>query len=258
MRSPPTSSACAVYNREFVRRWWNWQEYLACEHPAAEQTFETFERILEELYNGYTFELAERESGVSAEVLREIADAVGSAGTRLSTHNWRSAAAGNLGGWQVTRCLFLLNALLGAVATEGGTHPNAWNKFVPRPIYTPPHPTSWNELTWPEEYPLAMNELSFLLPHFLKEGRGRLEVYFTRVYNPVWTNPDGFSWIEVLTDRGARRSPRRSDADLERDRLPRRLRTADGTRVGAARPPFVRAVRRPVDRLPAARAEGGT
>ena len=45
-----------------------------------------------------------------------------------------------------------------------------------------------------------MNELSFLLPHFLKEGRGTLDVYFTRVYNPVWTNPDGFSWIEVLTD----------------------------------------------------------
>ncbi len=27
-----------------------------------------------------------------------------------------------------------------------------------------------------------------------------LDVYFTRVYNPVWTNPDGFSWIEMLTD----------------------------------------------------------
>ena len=71
---------------------------------------------------------------------------------------------------------------------------------MPRPIHTPPHPQEWNELTWPLEYPLAMNEMSFLLPHFLKEGRGKLDVYFTRVYNPVWTNPDGFSWIEVLTD----------------------------------------------------------
>ncbi len=42
--------------------------------------------------------------------------------------------------------------------------------------------------------------MSFLLPHFLKEGRGRLDVYFTRVYNPLWTNPDGFSWMEVLQD----------------------------------------------------------
>ena len=71
---------------------------------------------------------------------------------------------------------------------------------MPRPIHMPPHPRRWNELTWPHEYPLAMNEMSFLLPHFLKEGRGKLDVYFTRVYNPVWTNPDGFSWIEVLTD----------------------------------------------------------
>jgi anaerobic selenocysteine-containing dehydrogenase len=27
-----------------------------------------------------------------------------------------------------------------------------------------------------------------------------VDVYFTRVYNPVWTNPDGFSWVEALTD----------------------------------------------------------
>jgi anaerobic selenocysteine-containing dehydrogenase len=129
-----------------------------------------------------------------------VAEAVAGAGSRLSTHSWRSAAAGNLGGWQVSRCLFLLNALLGAVATPGGTYPNAWHKFVPRPVHTPPHPPGWNELTWPREYPLALNELSFLLPHFLKEGRGTLDVYFTRVYNPVWTNPDGLSWLEVLTD----------------------------------------------------------
>ena len=188
------------YDREFVRRWWNWREYLEREHADVEPTFEEFERVLRDLYASFTFEHAERESGVAAETLREVAELVASAGTRLATHNWRSAAAGNLGGWQVARCLFLLNALLGAIATEGGTYPNAWNKFVPKPIHTPPHPESWNELTWPAEYPLSMFELSFLLPHFLKEGRGRLEVYFTRVYNPVWTNPDGFSWIEALTD----------------------------------------------------------
>src|SRR5262249_22606556 len=63
-----------LYDREFVRRWWNWQEYLACEHPGAEQTFDEFERLLAELYGAYTFELAERESGISAEVLREVAE----------------------------------------------------------------------------------------------------------------------------------------------------------------------------------------
>jgi anaerobic selenocysteine-containing dehydrogenase len=188
------------YDREFVRRWWNWAEYLACEHPDGEQTFERFEEILRGLYRNYTFDFAAAESGVAAATIAQVAAAVARAGTRLATHSWRSAAAGNLGGWQVARCLFLLNCLLGAVATEGGTYPNAWNKFVPRPIHTPGHPHTWNELTWPLEYPLALNELSFLLPHFLKEGRGRLAVYFTRVYNPVWTNPDGMSWVEVLTN----------------------------------------------------------
>ncbi|MCU1449407.1 MAG: molybdopterin dinucleotide-binding region, partial [Acidimicrobiales bacterium] len=189
-----------AYNHEFVRRWWNWQEFLTHEHPELEPTFEAFEQRLRLLYADHTLESAAEESGLDAGVLRQVAQLVAGAGTQLSTHTWRSATAGNLGGWQVSRCLFLLNALLGAVATEGGTYPNTWNKFVPRPIHMPPHPQEWNQLTWPEEFPLSNNEMSFLLPQFLKEGRGTLDVYFSRVYNPVWTNPDGFSWMEVLTD----------------------------------------------------------
>ncbi|MBD0370739.1 MAG: molybdopterin-dependent oxidoreductase [Pyrinomonadaceae bacterium] len=189
-----------LYNREFVRRWWNWEEYMAVERPEAETTFENFELVLKELYASYTFEFAAQEAKVDARVIEEIARIVSQAGTRFSSHNWRSASSGNRGGWSVARALFMLNALLGAVATEGGVFPNAWNKFVPKPIYTPPHPQMWNEMTWPGEYPLSMNEMSFLLPQLLKDGRGRIDTYFTRVYNPVWTNPDGFSWIEVLTD----------------------------------------------------------
>jgi hypothetical protein len=65
--------------------------------------------------------------------------------------------------------------------------------------------------------------MSFLLPHFLKEGRGRLDTYFTRVYNPLWTNPDGFTWMEVLQDESKIGDARRADADLERDGVVRRL-----------------------------------
>ena len=189
-----------AYDAEFVRRWWNWEEYLAACRPELLPTFEAFQHALREIYAGFTFDYAAAESGLSASTLAEVAEVVAGAGTRFAAHNWRSAAAGNLGGWQVSRTLFMISALLGAVATEGGTFPNSWNKFIPRPIHVPPHPAVWNELTWPSEYPLAQNEMSFLLPHFLKEGRGRLEVYFTRVYNPVWTNPDGLAWVDVLTD----------------------------------------------------------
>jgi anaerobic selenocysteine-containing dehydrogenase len=202
------------YDRAFVEKWWNWQEYLEAVSGAggstgaesggsagtSEPSFEAFHDALEEMYSPYTLDFAAAESGVDASVIEEVARVVSTAGTRLSTHNWRSAAAGNLGGWQVARALFMLNALMGAVATEGGTYPNAWNKFVPRPIHVPPHPSRWNGLTWPVEFPLAMFEMSFLLPHLMKDGRGRVSVYFSRVYNPVWTNPDGFSWIDLLTD----------------------------------------------------------
>jgi len=188
------------YNRAFVERWWNWREFLRAESPGREPAFADFETRLSELYSGYTFDFAARECGIDAETVAAVAETVAGAGTRFSVHNWRSAAAGNLGGWQVSRTLFFLSALLGAIGTEGGTFPNAWNKFVPKPIYTPPHPEVWNELTYPPDYPLGMNEMSFLLPQFLQEGRGHLDVYFTRVYNPVWTNPGGFSWVEVLSD----------------------------------------------------------
>ncbi|HEY6805774.1 MAG TPA: molybdopterin-dependent oxidoreductase [Pyrinomonadaceae bacterium] len=189
-----------LYNKDFVKKWWNWREYLNFKSQVSSFEFADFEAQLKQLYQQYTFEFAAKESGVDAKTIEEIARLVSTAGTQFSSHNWRSVASGVSGGWSVARCLFFINALLGAIATEGGVFPNAWNKFVPRPIYTPPHPKMWNETTWPREYPLSMNEMSFLLPHLLKDGRAKVDTYFTRVYNPVWTNPDGFSWIEMLTN----------------------------------------------------------
>ncbi len=192
--------ATGRHDRELIRRWFNWQQYMAACHPDSPADFEAFEQALAEEYEGFTFAFAAQESGIEARVLEEVAEVVAQAGTRFACHSWRSAAAGNLGGWQVSRTAFFIAALLGAVATEGGTFPSAYNQLVPRPIHTPPHPRVWQELSWPLEYPLSQNEMSFLLPHFLKDGRGRLDTYFTRVYNPVWTNPDGLSWMEVLSD----------------------------------------------------------
>ncbi len=189
-----------LYDREFVRRWVNWEEYVRAERPDLPVSFEAFEGAFGELYARYTPEFAEHESGVPAATLVEVARTIGSAGSALATHVWRNAAAGNLGGWQVARALELIVVLMGAVATPGGTAPSAWNKAVPAPPLMPPPAKVWSELLMPREYPLAFFEMSYLLPHFLKEGRGKLAVYFTRVYNPVWTNPDGMSWIEVLTD----------------------------------------------------------
>ena len=190
-----------LYDRQFVHRWVNWRAYLQAERPELALTFDNFIQSLKELYGAFTPEFAEGETGVPAARIVEAARAVGRARGQFSTHSWRSAAAGNLWGWQITRCLYLLVALTGSVATPGGVNLHLSNKFVPAPPPPAPPPADyWNELLFPREYPLAFFEMSHLLPHFLKEGRGRLDVYFTRVYNPLWTNPDGMSWMEMLQD----------------------------------------------------------
>ena len=188
------------YDRQFMETWVNWHDYLQKVHPGDAVTFDNFINRIKEEYAEFTPQFAAQEAGVEVEKIVESARHISEAGTRLATHNWRSAGSGNLGGWQVARCLHFLNVLTGSVGTEGGTSPSGWNKFKPTFFDTPPAQKFWNELQYPMEYPLAHHELSFLLPHFLKDGRGELDVYFTRVFNPVWTYPDGFSWIEALRD----------------------------------------------------------
>ena len=200
-----------LYNRPFLERWVNWrhlmkdQTYLRylvdqelIDHEPEDTSFDSFIVLLKDLYRGYTFEWAEAETGVSSEQLLAVAKEVAQAGTAFASHIWRNAAAGHLGGWMVARTLFFLNVLTGSVGTTGGTLPNAWAKFVPRAVTQPPPLECWNETHFPPEFPLAHFEMSFLLPHLLKERDRSIDVYFTRVYNPVWTNPDGFSWIEMF------------------------------------------------------------
>jgi anaerobic selenocysteine-containing dehydrogenase len=156
--------------------------------------------LLKTTYARYTPEYAADEAGVKPESIVEIAEGIAAAGHAFSSHTWRSVGSGNLGGWQGARCLWFLHVLTGSVGTKGGTSPNTWDKFKPKHWNMPPPHSRWNEMLWPKEYPLAHHEMSILLPHLIKEGRGKLDVYFSRVYNPIWTNPDGFSWLEVLTD----------------------------------------------------------
>uniref|UniRef100_A0A7C1JW96 Formate dehydrogenase n=1 Tax=Caldilinea aerophila TaxID=133453 RepID=A0A7C1JW96_9CHLR len=208
------------YDRTFVRRWVNWQETLAAirdgkldvgdpalkaeiaglSFPLSNDDFVYFDRALKALYRDFTFERAAQEAQVPVERIRQAAEWIADCDGRLAAHVWRAASIGNLGGWQVARALFFLNVLTGSVGTRGGTSGNEWNKFVPKPFATPPGPEAWNELHFPIEYPFAHYEMSFLLPHLLEEGRGTIDVYFTRVYNPMWINPDGFMWLKALRD----------------------------------------------------------
>ena len=189
-----------LFDAQYLREWVNWEELETADFHGQGLPFDEFIAALRRHYARYTPEYAEKESGVSAKVIVQVAREIAAAGSRFASHAWRGAASGNCGGWQAVRALMLLHALTGSVGTPGGMSPNGWNKFVPRPFKVPPPQRRWNELLYPPEWPLAHHELSELLPHLLKEGRGRLDAYFTRVFNPVWTYPDGLSWVEVLRD----------------------------------------------------------
>jgi len=201
------------FNHTFMKRWVNWKnllednEYLSylkneglIKELPQDISFEAFIALLKDLYGRYTPSWAEEETGVAPETIVAVAEEIGKAGTAFSSNIWRAAAAAHLGGWMVARALLFLNVLTGSVGTTGGTIPNSWTKFVPKPHTMPTPLNTWNENHYPAAYPLAHFEMSFLLPRILKEQKKRLEVYFTRVHNPVWTNPDGFSWIEMLSD----------------------------------------------------------
>ena len=188
------------FDAEFVRKWTNWEDLEINGFKAKGQTFESAIEALKRHYARFTPEFAEKESGVKADVIVKIAREIADAGSRFASHLWRGSASGNLYGWQTARALTLLHVLTGSVGTVGGHNLNAWNKFVPRPFSVPPPQKRWNELLYPLEWPLCTHEVSFLLPHLLQEGRGRIDAYFTRVFNPVWTYPDGFSWMQMLRD----------------------------------------------------------
>lgn len=200
-----------LYDKEFVRKWVNWEETLEAvasgqlkvagsrwQMAGDSRDFAEFDQFLKAVYAEFTFERAAEESQVPIERIRQTAEYIANCDGKLATHTWRSASIGNLGGWQVARCLFFLNVLTGSVGNKGGTSANAWNKFTPKPFVTPPTGDAWNELHLPIEWPFAHYEMSFLLPHLLEEGRGEIDVYFTRVYNPMWINPDGFMWLKHL------------------------------------------------------------
>jgi anaerobic selenocysteine-containing dehydrogenase len=188
-----------LFDREFVRRWVNWRTYMAHRAPGDEPTFENFIGALRAEYAQYTPRYAERESGVPAETIVQVAREAARARPAFASHIWRAAAAGNLHGWQITRAVMLLNVLTGCVGARGGVSPNAWNKFIPAPWRKPDANTQWNELSWPRSYPLAHNEMSILFPHLLHDGAIQ-PVLFTRVLNPIWTFPDGYSWLRALRD----------------------------------------------------------
>jgi anaerobic selenocysteine-containing dehydrogenase len=222
------------YDRAFVEKWWNWQEFMDDREVLelfqregflarlpSETTFEAFEEVLEDLYGRFTLEWAAEEARVPVEKLEQLYEYVLYAGDRISSFFWRATAAGNRGGWMSSsRAGLLLLSLtgnfggIGAMGVHHGRYISVGGKgHASTAGGKPPAVEEWNDLSWPPEWPLASYELSYLLPHLLSDedwqkkwrARGltvpdKVSVWVPRMYNPVWINPDGFRWIEILRD----------------------------------------------------------
>jgi anaerobic selenocysteine-containing dehydrogenase len=67
------------YSREFLRCWANWEETLRALQPQAEYTFGTFLDALKARYATYTSAYAERETGVAAALIVQIAHEIAAA-----------------------------------------------------------------------------------------------------------------------------------------------------------------------------------
>ena len=65
--------------------------------PDAERTFDNFIEAIKAHYATYTPDYAERESGVAAALIVQVAREIAAAGTAFAAHVWRSAASGQRG-----------------------------------------------------------------------------------------------------------------------------------------------------------------
>jgi len=220
------------YNQAFIEEWWNWREFLEdteelellvsrgimSKMPSG-TSFSDFEEALLDLYGGFSMEWAAEEARVDVAKLNKLYQMVLDAGDRISSFYWRATAAGNRGGWMTSsRTGLLLLSMTGNFGGIGamGVHKGRYISVAGKAHDAtaggkPPKVDEWNELSYPPEWPLSSYEPSYLLPHLLTDTEwqdkwrskgltvpNKISVWIPRMYNPVWINPDGFRWIEVI------------------------------------------------------------
>ena len=226
-----------LLDHKFMKEWINWDRLMAdkthlnrmvdygyIKALPKDDSYESFVELMKEFYSPYTKEFTIKECRLEGQEdkLDELFEMFIDAGPRVATYLWRAGSIGHRGGWMNARTGFFLLALRGAMAGDiGGVGMHHWHKIsigrkgdkATVAGKKPPKVDVWNELIWPPEYPLSTYEMSFILPHLLadtkwqekwtKKGLNvpkKIALYIPRMYNPVWINPDGFRWIDVLKD----------------------------------------------------------
>ncbi len=157
----------------------------------------------------YTPEWAEGISGIAATDIRRVALEFARAAPAAVAFTNRGSGA-HYNGFNADRAVILLNAIVGSIGQPGGycytVEPTRVPPQVfPQPKPQPPAPSVKSAIENPPEWPLANKwqrmKVGQIVYRYLKEGRGKLQVYLSYTLASPLTWPEGRSLaLEVLKD----------------------------------------------------------
>jgi thiosulfate reductase/polysulfide reductase chain A len=157
-------------------------------------------------YLQYTPDWAERESGVPARKIEEIAHAYANAAPRATTITNRGAHA-HENGFYNEWAILCLNALVGSIGKEGGWCyiPGDVNLSAPQPGPLPPKVKVQTELSHPSElpfvnqiYPRAVSSTIF---PYISQGKSKVDTLLSYYVNAPMSWPEGPTFVrDVLLD----------------------------------------------------------
>jgi thiosulfate reductase / polysulfide reductase chain A len=164
---------------------------------------------LAEWIKPYTPEWAAQLSGIDAERIRRIALEFAAAAPRAIAFTNRGTGA-HYNGFNADRAVVMLNAIVGSVGMEGGycygeEPTRVPPRVFPQPQPRPPSPKARSLIEDPPEWPLANKwqrmKVGQIVYRGIKEGRGKVQVYFSYTVATPQTWPEGRSLtVEVLKD----------------------------------------------------------
>jgi thiosulfate reductase / polysulfide reductase chain A len=157
----------------------------------------------------YTPEWASGLSGISADTIRRVALEFAAAAPRAIAFTNRGVGA-HYNGFNADRAVIMLNAIVGSIGQEGGycygeEPTRVPPRVFPQPAPIPPAPKAKSLIEDPPEWPLANKwqrmKVGQIVYQGLKEGRGKVQVYFSYTVATPQTWPEGRSLtVEVLKD----------------------------------------------------------
>ena len=157
----------------------------------------------------YTPEWAQGISGIDAADIRRVALEFAAAAPRAIAFTNRGSGA-HYNGFNADRAVILLNAIVGSIGQVGGycytVEPTSVPPQVfPQPMPRPPPVKAKSAIENPPEWPLANKwqrmKVGQIVYRYIKEGRGKIQVYLSYTLAATLTWPEGRSLaLEVLKD----------------------------------------------------------